>query len=314
MDLILDANNLEYRSFWIGKTFGKKNPKEAEEIEISEDGEKKPGFGGIYIFLGTLRKLVEEFRPERVWACWDKKLIWPSSNFRKDMLKGEYKATRDNEAAFSEMYSQEDLLIEVLKVLGCINMHPRVLEADDVISWLSRKAPADNMVVSTDNDLYQLISERTSFYNLNKKSVICLANFESEIGIEPEHFVKWKSIQGDKSDNISGLKGFGKKKAAKLARAWDTEAAKLSPEQQELVDRNITVIDLSKSWEMEDGEEDFYDLQFEDARCQQDLSVFKGICEKMNFQRFLKNFDKWVRPFKSLTEAPQPLEVEDDLL
>ena len=50
------------------------------------------------------------------------------------------------------------------------------------------------------------------------KFEINLDNFIDKLKYDPEDFIKVKAIQGDKSDNIPGIKGFGKVKIGKVFR------------------------------------------------------------------------------------------------
>lgn len=283
MDLILDATNLQFRSYWIGNN--KNSIQTTEGLEV----------GGIYIFLRSLRAAARTLKPRRIWTCWDKKLIWPSSNFRKQAFQP-YKQQRDN-SHYEGMFDQETLLMAIVETLGCRNIFPRVLEADDIISWLTQQLN-ETIIVSTDKDLLQLVSSTTKFYDLNKKQLIDYSNFEEEIGIAPNHYLKWKAIQGDSSDNIPKLKGYGPKKAKALVETGNF--SQLSDDEQKQLDLNLLVMDLSDSYLKEENEVQFYEAQFNQLLTHNpNFEKFKELCQFLQFKTILKETNNWEEVFKS---------------
>ena len=80
-NLIIDGNNLLYRIFW------------TSNYKIEESNNP----GQIFLFLRSLKSYVDKFRPKNVYCTWDKKLEWPSTNFRREATTVEYKAGRDDE-------------------------------------------------------------------------------------------------------------------------------------------------------------------------------------------------------------------------
>jgi len=87
--------------------------------------------------------------------------------------------------------------------------HPD-FECDDVISYLTINVHKnDNVVIcSSDSDFIQLIDNRVTLWNPIKKK---------NVDPWPVDYVVWKSLRGDKSDNVAGIKGVGDKTALKLA-------------------------------------------------------------------------------------------------
>ena len=95
------------------------------------------------------------------------------------------------------------------------------MEADDLIAELCSAFPRneDIVVMTKDRDLYQLLEHpNVRIHNFTK--FITVEDFESEYGIEPKQFLDLKSLAGDKSDNIPGIKGVGPKTAAKWLRKY----------------------------------------------------------------------------------------------
>ena len=94
-------------------------------------------------------------------------------------------------------------------------------EADDIIAEMAQLFVMCNkevVIMSSDSDMYQLLA---------LSSKIKLHNFTHEIdsdyvlekcGVPPSQYVDWKSLVGDNSDGIPGIKGIGKATAVKLLK------------------------------------------------------------------------------------------------
>lgn len=245
-NLILDGQNIEFKGFstLYGKT---RTNSSGQRVECVDK------------FLSTVRVLIERFSPDNIYIAWDKRLIREASNFRKDELDGGYKAGRVMPTGIQEMFDQEPLLLQALDALGVRNVYPRVLEADDVISWLSRELHGINVIVSSDQDMYQLVNERV--YVFDKQELLTLENFVERVGVSPENYKLYKAIKGDNSDNIEGLPGFAKKRSAKLAENWDKSV--VSDEYKAIVQRNMRLMDLDTGFNREPGEVESYIEQLE---------------------------------------------------
>ncbi|MDD4110033.1 MAG: hypothetical protein PHS54_00605 [Clostridia bacterium] len=284
-NLIIDGTNIEFRIFFVTRGFQPAN----DEITVQEEKETS---NCTFKFLQTFYKLVEKFNPTNIYATWDKKLVHPSTNFRKDILGDQYKAGRVKPPDIQEMYDQEIKLIEILESLGVKNIFPNVLEADDVCAWLSDNLPGQNIIVSADQDLLQLVSPNASVYNL--KELITYKNFEEKKGIKPEQFVLFKAIKGDPSDNIPGLNGYGEVRSRKLATNWDN--TNLTEEFKQIVERNIKLIDLRYGYNFQEGEKQKYAEQLNYVRhIKSDINRFIELCRQNEFTTYIDNIDKWKR-------------------
>lgn len=280
-NLIIDGTNIEFKVFWIAR----------KEIETDKNGNR---IEVIKKFLPTFRKLIEKFDPDDVYMAWDRKLS-PGSNFRKDLSEGNYKAGRKRPDDIKELYRQEPKLIEVLESFGVKHLFPNMLEADDVCAWLAHKLPGENIVVSADHDLLQLVNERTSVWNL--KNLVTVDNFKQLHGVEPKNFKLYKAIKGDSSDNIPGIPGYGPVRASRLAEKWDI--SNIDDKYKTIVSHNLKMMDLDYGYSAQEGEESVYRTQFETVRTQNgDLDEFKRWCTYYNFESELAKFGVWSRLFK----------------
>ena len=287
-NLIFDGSNLEYRMFAIVKN--SRTTKTGEHVAC------------IFSFLQVFKNIVKKFNPENIFMCWDKKLCWPSTNFRMELTAQEYKATRQRMPGIEIMYEQEPKIVEILKTLGCVSIFPRIMEGDDIISWLSHTQDGDSVIVTVDHDIYQLINEHVVVYNPGIKKIINLENFEEMVGIGKPHFKLYKAIQGDISDNIDGIPGYGPVRAKKLAMNWSQ--INIIEDYKKIVEKNLQLIDLDVGYKYYSDEVLCYEQQLKEQKDNvYDIGRFKKYCEKYEFIEFLNKFQEWETLFTENTIA-----------
>ena len=99
-------------------------------------------------------------------------------------------------------------------------------EADDIIGSFAKKVDENKdfiaTIVSSDKDLLQLISDDVTVKLLKPKDYIRMdkKTFIDTYGLEPIKMIDLKSLMGDASDNIPGVKGIGEKTAIKLLQEY----------------------------------------------------------------------------------------------
>ena len=131
-------------------------------------------------------------------------------NYARNILKH----SRENAAKESEDDSfarQKPILQSILDEL-CIRQYEfENVEGDDIISYYVKNKKDDEkvVIVSSDRDLTQLISDTVCIYNPRDKEFITKENAVKKLGILSENIVLQKIICGDVSDNIKGVKGVG---------------------------------------------------------------------------------------------------------
>ena len=285
--LIIDGSNMLFRSYWIAEN-GKSNFEDKYDV------------GTIYIFLKSLKSVVDIFNPDETWVTWDKRLTKNSTNFRKLLAENTYKQQRDVTIS-TKVHEYHDRLEKWISLLGVYQMYPNVLEADDVMSWLAMKnMEGENIIVTVDKDLLQLVNSQTSYYNPIKKITITPINFESEVGVPMKDFLYYKALLGDISDNVVGIEGYGKVKSKKLAvQGLEGIKEKLEPECWERFNKNIQIMDLSDSYNKEVGEVDCYLQQYgeQTLNIKPDMKTFEEFCEKNGIYYFSRNINDWKRSF-----------------
>lgn len=286
--LIIDGSSLMHRVHWMNAS--------RQVVSTTSTGLK---VYDVYLFLNVLKSYIKEFTPVKTYVVWDKKLLWPSVNFRKQNCE-QYKQNRDHEKA-KEVYEQEAILTEMLKLLGICNFYPYTLEADDVIAWLCKQETNKNVIISMDKDLYQLISNNTVFYHPTKLQIIDLVNFEQIVKVPYNDYLIYKAIIGDNSDNIEGISGFGHVRAKKLAITYREQPNTIDKSYLDIIEKNLKLMDLNQGYIIAGpDEEQSYNEQFNQSKhLTPDLKMFKNKCNEYEFNSFLKKFSDWESLFSN---------------
>lgn len=172
----------------------------------------------VYGFLLVLFKVLREFQPDFVLSTFDTK----APTFRHKEYK-EYKATRP--PMEENLSSQIPKIKKTLEDFGVAIAEKDGYEADDIIGTASetalKKEGLETIIVSGDLDLLQLVDEKTKVYLL-RKGVKDIVLYDKEavkdrlLGLGPSQVVAFKSLRGDSSDNVPGVKGIGDKTATSL--------------------------------------------------------------------------------------------------
>jgi len=164
-----------------------------------------------YGFVTMLSKVLREERPTHVAIASDPR----GGSFRKRLFP-EYKAGRDKQP--EDLTVQFPLVDELCEAHGVTKVEVEDFEADDVIATLVAQAPegASVCIVSTDKDLMQLVRPGIELLDSGKGKRVDEAAVEARFGVPPSMLLDVRSLVGDPSDNIPGVKGIGEKGAAKL--------------------------------------------------------------------------------------------------
>jgi DNA polymerase-1 len=174
--------------------------------------------GGVYHFINTLRRFLEEHNHDKVIVFWDAE---HNSSARKSIYPS-YKANRRNSMDEEQYFSYLQQKIRVKQYLEEIFVRQAEVinnEADDLISYYCKIAIDEQIIIfSSDKDLTQLISENITIYSPTKRDYFRF-NDKIKIGnveIPHQNVLTCKVLTGDKSDNIEGIQGLGEKTLIKL--------------------------------------------------------------------------------------------------
>ena len=238
--LIIDATNLLYRIYHVLRVTG--------------------GQDMVPAYMRSINKYVRDFAPDVTYAVSDKRLIKGQKNYRRQ--HADYKQNRDS-SMWETVHAAEEELEQVMQAQGIHMMYPGILEADDVIAFLCKHLTGHKTVVSTDNDMVQLIDDHTQLYSPIKKVTIDVHNCEQHLPVHVSKYLLYKSILGDASDCIKGLPGYGKVKAKRLTENYDAEFAKLSAELQQQQLNNMRLMNLNQGLVEHPEERNCYMQQLE---------------------------------------------------
>ena len=160
----------------------------------------------LFGFTNMLLKLIRDHRPDHLAVTWDPK----GGSFREREF-ADYKGTRpDMPDALRAQMPHFKRVAEAFDVpYLCIDD----FEADDVMGTLAKRheGDLDVVLVSSDKDLMQLVTDHVSMYDSMKDRTISFAEVEEKFGCPPELVPDALGIWGDSSDNIPGVKGIGEK-------------------------------------------------------------------------------------------------------
>jgi len=174
--------------------------------------------GGLWHFLNTLRRFIDEENFSKVVVFWDGE----TSTSQRRLIYPKYKLNRkapENELKEESFNKQKHRVKEYLEEMFVRQVEFPNSEADDLIAYYCQISKGEQKTIfSGDRDLTQLISEDVSVYSPNTKKYYKNGDKIKLHEIEIPHYnVKtFKIISGDKSDNIDGIYYFGEKTFVKL--------------------------------------------------------------------------------------------------
>lgn len=207
--LVIDGNSIANRAF-----FGIK-------LLTTKDGRYT---NAVFGFLNVLLSLVKECQPDEVAVAFDLR----APTFRHKMYSG-YKANRHGMP--EELAQQMPLIQELLDLLGYHTVSAEGWEADDILGTLAAACAArqdDCFLATGDRDSLQLVSETTTVLlasavmGRSKTVTMDVDAVQEKYGVTPRQLIEVKSLMGDASDNIPGVRGIGEKTALNLIRQFGT--------------------------------------------------------------------------------------------
>jgi DNA polymerase-1 len=182
--------------------------------------------GALRLFATKLFQFIKDgavgIKPTHLAIIFDK----TERTFRKEIY-ADYKANRREPP--DDLVPQFPLMRTVVKAFGLDPIEKEGFEADDVIATYAcqaRDAGADVLIISSDKDLMQLVSDKVQFYDfesglkgrpgyrperrIDRQGVI------DYFGVPPEKVIDVQALVGDTSDNVPGVPGIGIKTASQL--------------------------------------------------------------------------------------------------
>ncbi|MCS6959207.1 MAG: DNA polymerase I [Pseudanabaenaceae cyanobacterium SKYGB_i_bin29] len=209
--LIVDGHSLAFRSYYAFAYRGEGGLRTSTGIPTSV----------TYGFLKSLLDILAKEKPEAVAIAFD--LGEPTFRHGADE---NYKAGRPETPA--DFLPDLANLQQVLAAMNLQIVTAPGFEADDVIGTLVQlgiKADYQVKILSGDQDLFQLIDDGRDIAVLHLGKGDQVTEFHSaevvqKLGVHPTQVIDFKSLCGDSSDNIPGVRGIGEKTAAKLLQEY----------------------------------------------------------------------------------------------
>jgi 5'-3' exonuclease len=203
------------------------------------------------VVLGTARillKILREEKPSAIAAVFDS----PEPTPRHDLYP-EYKANRLKVP--EDLLAQIPVVKDVIDALGVQRIEVPGAEADDIIGTLSRLAEEKGMevvIVSSDKDLYQLVSRKVRIRDGLKEKTVGEEEVRETFGVGPGQVAELLALSGDPSDNVPGVPGIGEKTASGLIREFGTvenllaNTGSLKGKQREKIEKNAEIARLCR--------------------------------------------------------------------
>lgn len=207
--VLIDGNNLAIRS-----AFGQEDLTNSIGIPT----------GVHYGVFQSLINIKNKFPEHQFLVVWDgkskRRVTEASEGVEKGLIKSGYKENRDKgddqPKPLMDFYEQAPFLKRAIEKLGVPQIRIPEFEADDVIgSYCKQLDSEDIVVVTSDNDYYQLLAPNVTIWDGMKQQVVIQEEWEKEQGITPSQFIDCGALMGDSGDNIFGIPGWGEKGSKK---------------------------------------------------------------------------------------------------
>ena len=205
--LLIDGLNLFFRNF-------------AMMNMVNPDGIHIGGLGGFFRSLGAM---IRQTQPDKDYVKFD----GASYTVNRKNLVPEYKSGRNEQRVTNwevfdsladEHDSKVDQIVRVIQYLKTLPVKTLILdkvEADDIIAYLCGKLPNQPddklFIVSSDKDFLQLVNQNVIVYRPMEKKYYTEDVMREKYKMPAKNFILYKTLLGDSSDKIKGIKGLGEK-------------------------------------------------------------------------------------------------------
>lgn len=231
---------------------------------MNEDGDHT---GGVVGSLNSIGYQIRKFNPSRVVVVFDgsggsKKRKKIFEGYKSERTKNRFRVNRQYPELMNEEEEQLSMkrqfvwLNDMLDYLPLQTMIYDGMEADDVIAYIAQdliKEDEEALIVSTDKDFLQLVSDSVNVFSPTKKKYYDREEVYKEWGLYPQNLLLFRTLDGDKSDNIPGVKGCGIKTFLKRFPEFEK-------------DDKIEFDDLFQMCEEKKGKYKIYDIILENKK------------------------------------------------
>lgn len=231
--LIIDFNNVLFTSYYGQKL-------------INQHGYNVNAVKG---FFTKLKNLKDIFDPDFIVFARDLSRV---KTFRRKLFP-DYKAQR--KPMDPDIFSQMKMAQQIVALLGFSIISHELYEADDIMGMISRfgeEHEMDSIIISSDRDMYQLITDHTFVISPRNSDLIDKNYLQEHYQLTPDQWIELKILQGDRSDNIPGIPGIGEVTALQLMQQYGSiqniyqSMDQLKPKIQSLLTKYQDTLDLTR--------------------------------------------------------------------
>lgn len=154
-----------------------------------------------------------------------------------------------------DIFSQMKMAQQIVALLGFSIISHELYEADDIMGMISRfgeEHEMDSIIISSDRDMYQLITDHTFVMSPRNSDLIDKNYLQEHYQLTPDQWIELKILQGDRSDNIPGIPGIGEVTALQLMQQYGSiqniyqSMDQLKPKIQSLLTKYQDTLDLTR--------------------------------------------------------------------
>ncbi len=294
--------------------------------------------GGLLGFLRSLGYLTRTLDPTRIICVFDGK----GSSMNRKNVDPNYKAQREhvkitNWGMFDtqgeereSMAAQIDRLMDYLECLPVTVVMYDKVEADDVISFIAQEKANQGSrvtIVSSDKDFLQIIRPNIAIYSPIKKQLQDIYNIQEILEVHPTNYLIAKSILGDNSDNLAGVRGMGMKTLIKefpelcttpnksLDYVYEICEAKIDLRKKmfaniiydwDKIKRNYELMDIGNP-RLTQEEKDHILQDIKHPNTELHISPFTRYLENDRIESIANNVDGWLETFRVLTTVQKEI-------
>ncbi len=307
--LLIDGLNLFFRNF-------------AMMNMVNPDGVHIGGLGGFFRSLGAL---IRQTQPTSVYVVFD----GAGSTYSRKNLLPEYKKDRNlqritNWDAFDNLEdehdSKVDQIVRIIQYLKLLPVKTTVIdkvEADDIIAVLAEKLVekynSTCFIVSSDKDFVQLVTDKIILYRPIEKTYYTPEVVKEKFGVLSKNFILYKTLLGDNSDKIPGVKGLGAKGIFKKFPELQTQELTLEDifkisarkfkdhvvysrivQEQNRLETNYKIMDLSIPL-INDKEKEYLDELILKDTPELNLETFISFYNEDKMGGMIRNLETWLK-------------------
>ena len=225
-------------------------------------------------FLKSIRYTINKFKPTRCVIVFDGK----NSSKPRQKIFPQYKAGRKIRSRLNRLVNwgggpndeRESMALQLRRLVEYLECLPLTivsidnLEADDIMSYICNLVLKESQftIMSADKDFYQLVDKRVKLYSPTKKILYDRETIKKEFGVYPQNVLTCRVVEGDKSDEIPGVRGIGVKTLIKefpllvedrvfntkdlldMANSRNTRISKMIQDSELIIKRNYLLMQL----------------------------------------------------------------------